>query len=69
MEELQTRELGPDDYDKLLSLENKKSIISVPRFLAMGFEKSFPPPQSYFEIAKAYCAFCEAEIVDRATGL
>lgn len=50
MEELQTRELGPQDYDLLLSLENKQSIISLPRFLALGFEKAFPPPQEYFDI-------------------
>ena len=35
----------------------------------MGFEKANPPPQSYFDIPKAYCAFCEAEIVDKQTGL
>ena len=35
----------------------------------MGFEKAHKPPQSYFDIPKAYCAFCEAEIVDRQTGL
>lgn len=69
MEELQTRELGPEDYDLLLSLENKQNCISLQRFLAMGFEKAFPPPQSYFQIPKAYCAFCEAEILDRAQGL
>jgi len=49
----------------LLSLENKKNAISLPRWLAMGFEKAYPPPQSYFDIPKAYCAFCEAEIVDK----
>ncbi len=65
MEELQTRELGPDDYDMLLSLESKQSTISLPRFLAMGFEKAHKPPQSYYDIPKAYCCFCEAEIVDR----
>ena len=69
MAELQTRELGPQDYERLLSLENKQSIISLPRFLAMSFEKANPPPQSYFDLPKAYCAFCEAEITDRSTGL
>ena len=69
MAELQTRELGPEDYDLLLSLENKQSIISLPRFLAGAFDKANPPPQSYFDIPKAYCAFCEGEILDRATGL
>ena len=34
MAELQNRELGPEDYDLLLSLENKQSMISLPRFLA-----------------------------------
>ena len=53
----------------LLSLENKQNIISLPRFLAMSFEKAFKPPQSYFDIPKAYCAFCEGEIVDRQAGL
>ena len=69
MEELQTRELGPEDYDLLLSLEQKQKNISLPRFLAMGFDKVFKPPQSYYDIPKAYCAFCEGEIVDRQTGL
>ena len=35
----------------------------------MSFEKTFKPPQSYYDIPKAYCAFCEGEIVDRQTGL
>lgn len=35
----------------------------------MSFEKTFKPPQSYYEIPKAYCAFCEAEIIDRQAGL
>ena len=69
MQELETRELGPEDYDLLLSLENKQNIISLPRFLAMGFEKAFETPQSYYNLPKAYCAFCEAEIVERQTGL
>ena len=70
MAELQTRELGPEDYDLLLSLENRQNIISLERYLAMSFEKAFPPPQSYFDIPHPYCCFCEAEITgDRSTGL
>lgn len=49
----------------LLNLENKKNSISLPRWLAMGFDKAFKPPQSYYDIPKAYCVFCEAEIIDR----
>ena len=69
MEELQTRELGPHDYDLLLSLENKESIISLPRFLALSFEKTFEPPSLYFDAPQVFCAFCEAEINERPTGL
>jgi hypothetical protein len=43
MEELQTRELTPNDYELLLSLEEKQAHISLEKFLAMAFEKSFPP--------------------------
>jgi len=68
MEELQTRELGPEDYDLLLSLEQKQSMITLHRWLFMGFEKAFKPPDAYFTYAKVYCVFCEAEIVDRQTG-
>lgn len=33
MEELQNRELGPDDYEILLQLEQKQSTVPVHRFL------------------------------------
>jgi len=65
MEELQTRELTPEDYDLLLSLEQKQNLISLPKFLAMAFEKAYPPPPAYFNYPKVYCTFCEAEIIDR----
>jgi hypothetical protein len=68
MEELQTRELGPEDYDLLLNLEQKQSMISLHRFLSMGFEKVYKPPDAYFTYPKVYCVFCEAEILDRSTG-
>ena len=68
MEELQSRELGPDDYEILLQLEQKESNISQHRFLAQAFEKAFKAPAEYFQYPKAYCAFCELEIVDRDTG-
>lgn len=38
------------------------------RFLAQAFDRAFKPPQAYFEYPKAYCTFCELEIVDRSTG-
>ena len=69
MEELQTRELTPNDYELLLSLEEKQSHISLPKFLAMAFEKAFPPSQAFFTFPKVYCTFCSGEIVDRQTGL
>ena len=69
MEELQTRELTPDDYELLLSLEQKQSCISLPKFLALAFEKAHPPPEAYYTYPKVYCTFCQGEIVDRQTGL
>ena len=69
MEELQTRELTPNDYDLLLSLEQKQNCISLPKFLAMAYEKTYKPPAAYFNYPKVYCAFCEGEIVDRQSGL
>jgi hypothetical protein len=49
----------------LLSLEQKQNLISLPKFLAMAFEKAYPPPPAYFSYPKVYCTFCEAEIIDR----
>ena len=69
MEDLQTRELGPEDYDLLLQLGQNQTMMSLQRFLATSFEKTFKPPQSYFDIQRAYCAFCDSEKVDRSTGL
>jgi hypothetical protein len=43
-------------------------MISLHKWLAMGFEKVFKPPDEYYRYVKAYCVFCEAEIVDRSTG-
>ena len=47
IEELQTRELGPQDYDILMSLQDKTNEISLNRWLTIGYEKAFPPPDSY----------------------
>jgi hypothetical protein len=41
----------------------------LPKFLALAYEKAFPPPQQYFTYPKVFCTFCEAEIVDREAGL
>ena len=65
MEELQDRELTPEDYDILLSLEQKQSCISLEKFLAIAFEKAYPPPAAYYSYPKVYCTFCESEIIDR----
>lgn len=69
MEELQTRELTPNDYELLLSLEEKQATISMPKFLAMAYEKAHPPPACFFTYPKVTCTFCQGEIVDRQTGL
>lgn len=69
MQELQERELGPDDYDILLKLEQASSDITPHRFLMQAFEKAHKPPDEYFSYPKVYCVFCELEILDRAGGL
>lgn len=48
MTELQERELGPEDYDLLLKLEQKSSTVPMHQFLAKEFEKAFKPPETYF---------------------
>ena len=55
----------PEDYDILLSLEQKQSCISLEKFLAIAFEKAYPPPAAYYSYPKVYCTFCESEIIDR----
>lgn len=47
MKELQTREIRPEDYELLLSLETRQNIISLPKFLAMAFERGHPPTAEY----------------------
>ena len=69
MQELQTRELGPEDYDFLLNLEQKQTMISLHKFLAMAYEKIYKPPAPYFSYPHCCCVFCEVEIFDRSTGL
>ena len=39
MRELQTREIQPEDYDLLLSLENRSNTVPLPKFLGVAFEK------------------------------
>ena len=69
MLELQERELGPEDYDILLKLEQASTCVPQHRFLAQSFIDAFKPPAEYFTYAKVYCCFCEFEITDRDQGL
>ncbi len=39
MRELQTREIQPEDYELLLSLENRGNTVPLPKFLACSYEK------------------------------
>ena len=52
-----------------MSLESKTNSISLPRWLAMGFEKAFPVPQSFLDRPQVMCTYCEAVIVDKQMGL
>ena len=44
MRELQGREIQPEDYELLLSLETRANIVSLPKFLALAYEKANPMP-------------------------
>lgn len=65
IEELQQRELGPDDYEVLMRLEEKQSDVTLHRFLAKACVDAFKPPEAYFQYPRVYCCFCELEIVER----
>ena len=54
---------------RLCRNSKQESMISLHRFLAMCYEKVYKPPAAYFSYPHCYCVFCEAEIVDRSTGL
>ncbi len=41
MQELQTREIQPEDYDLLLQLESRSNVVPLPKFLAVSYEKVF----------------------------
>lgn len=69
MQELQTREIQPEDYDALLTLETRSNVISLAKFLALGYEKANPLPQSYFTRASHTCNFCEMNIEELNKGM
>jgi len=41
-DELKTRELRAEDYQKFLSIETRATIITLPKFLALAYEKTHP---------------------------
>jgi cytidine deaminase len=43
MRELQTREIRPEDYELLLSLESASAGVALPKYLAVSFERMLPP--------------------------
>ncbi|CDW88025.1 UNKNOWN [Stylonychia lemnae] len=67
--DMKTRDIKPEDYLKLLSAETRANIISLPKYLALAFEKNYPATQEYMRIAIAYCNFCELKIDDKTKGL
>ena len=72
MRELQTREIQPEDYELLLSLETRGNMISLPKFIALCFEKLLLPEKKaqYEHLRDApMCGFCEMRIEDRGKGL
>jgi len=39
LDDLKHREIAPSDYDKILSMDNKASLIPFHKFLALSYEK------------------------------
>ncbi|TNV83538.1 hypothetical protein FGO68_gene6905 [Halteria grandinella] len=67
MRELQTREIQPEDYELLLSLEQRGGGVSLYKFLAVSYDKMLPPEkkaeiESLRETPK--CQFCETPIAN-----
>ncbi len=61
MRELQDREIGPEDYDLLLQLESKSNGMTMPKFLAIAYQKSLGAPQG---MPPSNCVFCEFRETD-----
>jgi hypothetical protein len=44
--------------------------VSLPKFIALAFEKAHPPSQTYLEHpSHPICSFCELRIDDKIKGL
>eukprot|EP00347_Sterkiella_histriomuscorum_P013158 403365789 len=69
MQELQNREIRPEDYDLLLQLEQSSQKVPLPKYLAQVFDKANPPTEEYLNNAQVMCAFCSGRIDDKTKGL
>ena len=69
MEELQSRELGPEDYELLLQLERTSLTIPSQKFLAKAFIDNYKPREALNNQTEIECCLCKTEIVDKSEAV
>lgn len=72
MRELQSREIRPEDYELLLSLESASTAVALPKYLAVSFERMLPPEKkAAIENMRDTppCNFCSGRIESPATAM
>ena len=67
-EELKTREIRAEDYQRFLSIETRANIITLPKFIALAYEKG-AQSQEFLKLPLVYCSFCELRIDDKKRAL
>ena len=70
MRELQTRDIRPEDYELLLSLETRANVVSLPKYIALCLEKlQLPEKRGHLEGLRdaPLCIFCELRIEEWQT--
>lgn len=72
MRELQTREIRPEDYELLLSLEQRGNTVPIAKFMAVSYEKMLPlEKKTFLETVGSVqtCSFCNLRIDHIENGL
>lgn len=55
-EDLKTRDLRADDYQKLLTSEARSALLTLPKYLALVFDKTYPSTSKIAQSNILYCA-------------
>ena len=69
-DELAHKTLSTENYELLLSLENKQGGMSLERLCVLAFQKEFKAPDDFFENAQpCFCCKCADRISEKADCL